>query len=94
MSSSRVLPEGLPQSLVGPALTIGGHLLKWEGRPKTNSSLAPIDLRVNFESAVEDMTTSHLQMENSGTTAVYYSWKVCSVAYHVLFSVIITSISF
>jgi len=40
--------------------------------------LEPVDLRVIFESAVGEMTTSHLEMENCGTTAIYYSWQVCS----------------
>ena len=76
-----MLPDTHSEPLLGPGLTIGGHLLKWEGPPKPDlesslTALEPIDLRVTFESGVEEMTTSHIAMENSGTTALYYSWKV------------------
>ena len=39
----------------------------------------PTELRVNFEGKPKKMTTSYLEMENCGTTAVYYSWQVCTV---------------
>ena len=76
------LPDAFTQPLMGPALTIRGHLLKWEGPPKPDlksgpTGSEPVDLRVTFESGVEDEVTSHLEMENCGTTAIYYSWKVC-----------------
>ena len=73
-----MLPETYSHPLMGPALTVDGHLLKWEGppRPGSKSSLEPVDVRVTFESGVEEEVTSYLTMENSGTSSIYYSWKV------------------
>jgi len=86
-------PDTASLPIIGPALRIGGELLKWEGPPaglngskvhsgrqegRRGHDLEPVDLRVIFESAVGEMTTSHLEMENCGTTAIYYSWQVCS----------------
>lgn len=77
-TSLDMLPETYSHPLMGPALTVEGHLLKWEGppRPGSKSSLEPLDVRVTFESGVEEEVTSCLTMENSGTSAIYYSWKV------------------
>ena len=57
---------------------IRGHLLEWEGPPQPDGPTGsePVDLRVTFESGVEEEVTSHLEMENCGTTAIYYSWMV------------------
>ena len=76
-----VVPEMFPQSLEGPALKIRDHLLKWEGAPKPHVQTSqtrsePVEFRLMFESGVEEEVTSCLPMENCGTTAIYYSWKV------------------
>ena len=76
-----VVPEMFPQPLEGPALNIRDHLLKWEGAPKPHVQTSqtrsePVEFRLMFESGVEEEVTSCLPMENCGTTAIYYSWKV------------------
>ena len=128
-------PDSTFQPIIGPALKVGGHLLKWEGpppkQPPKNSSQAmhsravkseitltggrkeielekktstaslkdftqeqkkavdferrqkPLELRVTFESNTQEMSTSHLEMENCGTAAVYYSWQVCMYNYQI-----------
>ncbi|KAL5516236.1 hypothetical protein EMCRGX_G001519 [Ephydatia muelleri] len=62
---------------VGPALRIGAHLVKWEGPPDTTLQQAqdPLEFRVLLEAGLDEMATSHLRLENCGTTAVYYSWQ-------------------
>ena len=81
MAPQDVVPETFPQSLEGPALKIRDHLLKWEGAPKPHVQTSqtrsePVEFRLMFESGVEEEVTSCLPMENCGTTAIYYSWKV------------------
>lgn len=76
-----MLPDTFSHPIVGPALMIRGHLLKWEGAPSSpgvKNNVEPVDLRVTFESEVDEQVTSHLSMENIGTTAIYFSWEVCS----------------
>ena len=91
-SSSSILdlqPDVTSRPIVGPALRVGGHMLKWEGPPSEgeghtakegerewNPSRQPLDIRVLFEAGVGEKATSHLLMENCGTAAVYYSWQV------------------
>ena len=64
------------QPILGPALRVGQQLLQWEG-PPTAKAQNPLEVRVLFESSVGERITSHLDMENCGTTAIYYSWQVC-----------------
>ena len=66
----------LADSLAGPALMIGERLLKWEGPPGPRQSAEFTDLRVTFECGVEEVVTSDLPLENTGSTALYYCWKV------------------
>ena len=81
-----VVPEMFPQSLEGPALNIRDHLLKWEKSHVQTSQtrLEPVEFRLMFESGVEEEVTSCLPMENCGTTAIYYSWKVYYHTVHVV----------
>ena len=79
-------PEAYSQPVVGPALRIGKAELKWEEpnsisksaerRSKSTKHLSPVDARVVFEAGIDELTTSFMEMENFGTTAVYYSWHV------------------
>ena len=41
----------------------------------------PIDFRVCLESETGVRVTSHVELENCGTAAVYYSWQVSPVLY-------------
>ena len=64
---------------IGPALKIDTCLVKWEGLPDTQGDQPcgePLEFRVLLEAGLGEMTTSHLQLENCGTTAIYYSWQV------------------
>lgn len=45
--------------------------------PSGDQPVLPMKSRVLLECETEEIATSHLCMENSGTTTVYYSWEVC-----------------
>ena len=80
ITSLDMLPDTFTHPLVGPALTIRNHLLKWEGAPSGETSSELVHFRVLFEAGIEEVT-SCLDMQNSGTTAIYYSWKVIQYTY-------------
>lgn len=67
------LPDVTPSPIVGPALSLAGQLLRWEEPGGEGEGLCE---RVLLESEVGEMSTSHLDMENTGTTAIYYAWQV------------------
>ena len=72
-----LLPVLLSEPVIGPAMRVGGRLLRWEGPPcSTSDASEPLELRVVFESNTGDISTAHLDLENCGTAAVYYSWLV------------------
>ena len=48
-------------------------------RPKTGLLAEAIKCRVLLECATGEISTSHLHMENCGSTTVYYSWEVWNV---------------
>ena len=62
---------------IGPALKLNGQLLKWEGDEVAEGSLSPINLKLLFEEEVNSTSQANVEMENCGTAAIYYSWKVC-----------------
>ncbi|XP_078360257.1 MYCBP-associated protein-like [Oculina patagonica] len=69
------IADVVPQPIFGPSLSIGGHTAQWNG-PRTGSNgQLGVDSRVIFEANVGDRVTSHLNICNDGTTAIYFSWK-------------------
>ncbi len=68
------LPDVASQPIIGPALALAGQLLQWEEPGGRGEGVCE---RVVLESGVGEMATTHLAMENTGTTAIYYSWQVC-----------------
>ncbi len=70
------LPDVAPQPIFGPTLRLATKLLRWE-EPGGRGERKGVRERVLLESGVGEMTTSYLAMENTGTTALYFSWQVC-----------------
>lgn len=70
------IADVVPQPIFGPSLSIGGHTAQWNGPRSGGSEKAGVACRVIFDSSVGDRVTSHLNICNDGTTAVYFSWKV------------------
>ena len=67
----------IPQPIFGPSLSIGGHTAQWNGRSSQGvAGQVGVACRVIFEANVGDRVTSHLNICNDGTTAIYFSWKV------------------
>ncbi|XP_078360278.1 MYCBP-associated protein-like [Oculina patagonica] len=69
------IADVVPQPIFGPSLSIGGHTAQWNGPRTGGNGQAGVDSRVIFEANVGDRVTSHLNICNDGTTAIYFSWK-------------------
>lgn len=75
-----VHPDVVTPPIIGPAMKLDQHLLKWAGEGGGSSvSLGNggLSLRIIFDTGIQEPSLSHVNMENCGTVAIYYSWKVC-----------------
>ena len=70
------IADVVPQPIFGPSLSIGGQTAQWNGQRTGVSGQAGVACRVIFDASVGDRVTSHLDICNDGTTAIYFSWKV------------------
>ncbi|KAJ7394063.1 hypothetical protein OS493_003736 [Desmophyllum pertusum] len=69
------IADVVPQPIFGPSLSIGGHTAQWNGSRAGVNGQVGVSCRVIFEANVGDRITSHLNICNDGTTAIYFSWK-------------------
>ena len=60
----------------GPAIQFGGVTGQWMGSLYSNKNTVGIEARVNFETYTNERTMSFLEIGNSGTTVLYFCWKV------------------
>lgn len=70
------IADVVPQPIFGPSLSIGGQTAQWNGQRTGVSGQVGVACRVIFDANVGDRVTSHLDICNDGTTAIYFSWKV------------------
>lgn len=70
------IADVVPQPIFGPSLSIGGQTAQWNGQETGVSGHVGVACRVIFDADVGDRVTSHLDICNDGTTAIYFSWKV------------------
>ena len=69
-------PDVYPQPIFGPSLMIAGHSAAWNGSTNNRVGETGVSCRVVLESKVKERVVSILEVQNNGTAAVYYSWKV------------------
>jgi len=69
------IADVVPQPIFGPSLSIGGQTAQWNGQRTAVSGQVGVACRVIFDANVGDRVTSHLDICNDGTTAIYFSWK-------------------
>jgi len=66
---------------VGPVIQFGGVKGRWTGSLHSNKNNVGIEARVNFETHAGERTMSSLDIGNSGTTVIYFNWKVLAVCF-------------
>ncbi|XP_065910195.1 MYCBP-associated protein-like isoform X3 [Dysidea avara] len=69
------ITDVVEKPILGPSLCIGEHTLAWEGPPSDTMDMTPNEVRVLFEGGPGEAITTHLDLVNSGTTVLYYSWE-------------------
>uniref|UniRef100_H2ZEA0 MYCBP-associated protein n=1 Tax=Ciona savignyi TaxID=51511 RepID=H2ZEA0_CIOSA len=68
-------PDVIPEPVFGPSIIFDRVLAQWTGDSFKNKGKIGAIGRVHFESRSGERTSSHLVVENNGTTAVYFEWR-------------------
>ncbi|XP_059194299.1 MYCBP-associated protein [Centropristis striata] len=61
--------------LLIPALRFCGQLATWTGNSTSNQGEAGISATMLFEALTGERASSHLELHNEGSTAIFYSWQ-------------------
>uniref|UniRef100_A0A3Q3XRK1 Uncharacterized protein n=1 Tax=Mola mola TaxID=94237 RepID=A0A3Q3XRK1_MOLML len=61
--------------LLIPALRFCGQSASWTGNSTANKGQVGIKSTVIFEALMGESASSHLELHNEGSTAIFYSWK-------------------
>uniref|UniRef100_A0A6Q2XP40 MYCBP-associated protein n=1 Tax=Esox lucius TaxID=8010 RepID=A0A6Q2XP40_ESOLU len=61
--------------LLVPALRFCGEPARWTGNSTSHKGEVGISARVTFEALAGERSSSHLVLQNEGSTAIYYSWQ-------------------
>ena len=74
-------PDVAASPLVGPALQIQDQLYAWfgdGGRREEQGGIVREDhrVRVLFEAGIQELAMSHIILQNKGTVAISFTWKV------------------
>lgn len=76
MDSYRHRPDIVEPSLMGPALKIDTFVFQQMANVNENEELDFIyEIRVQFESQVNESVTRMVEIKNVGTTVFYYEWQ-------------------
>ena len=71
-------PDVHAAPVFGPSILFSGQPARWTGDSHSFNDQVGIEARVTFEAFAAHRVTSHLEIVNDGTTAMYYDWKVCT----------------
>ena len=71
-----MLPDVYPQPIFGPSLMVACRSAAWNGSTSNRIGSIGLSCRVLLEAKVKERVVSHLDVQNNGTAAIYYSWKV------------------
>ncbi|XP_040891242.1 MYCBP-associated protein [Toxotes jaculatrix] len=66
--------------LLIPALRFCGQLASWTGNSATNQDEVGLSATIIFEVLTGERASSHLELHNEGSTAIFYSWQQLPVA--------------
>ncbi|RXM28626.1 MYCBP-associated protein [Acipenser ruthenus] len=68
-------PDVMMEAILVPSIQFCGQPAQWIGTTDSHKGEVGIAAPLTFEAFVDDRATSHLDVTNDGSTAVYYSWK-------------------
>ncbi|XP_054461081.1 MYCBP-associated protein [Anoplopoma fimbria] len=63
------------EALLIPALRFCGQLASWTGNSTTNQVEVGLSATLFFEVPTGERASSHLELHNEGSTAIFYSWE-------------------
>eukprot|EP00064_Thunnus_orientalis_P020106 superscaffoldBa00005356_g20237 len=62
-------------ALLVPALRFCGQLASWTGNSPSNQGEVGISATIIFEALTGERASSHLELHNEGSTAIFFSWQ-------------------
>ncbi|XP_042254696.1 MYCBP-associated protein isoform X2 [Thunnus maccoyii] len=62
-------------ALLIPALRFCGQLASWTGNSPSNQGEVGISATIIFEALTGEKASSHLELHNEGSTAIFFSWQ-------------------
>ncbi|XP_068448664.1 MYCBP-associated protein isoform X2 [Clinocottus analis] len=62
-------------ALLIPALRFCGQLARWTGNSTANQGEVGLSATLFFEALTGESASSHLELHNEGSTAIFYSWE-------------------
>ncbi|XP_036398842.1 MYCBP-associated protein [Megalops cyprinoides] len=65
----------IPRVLLVPAVRFCGQPARWIGSSSSHKGEVGIAARLTFEALAGEQASSYLELQNEGSTAVYYSWQ-------------------
>lgn len=74
----------MPQPVLGPCIMVAGQTLRWEGGNYELENDVAIVTRVLFETYAGKVVTTTLDIENLGTSTIYFSWTVSATILYMI----------
>ncbi|XP_066560240.1 MYCBP-associated protein isoform X2 [Amia ocellicauda] len=68
-------PDVMMEALLLPSLQFCGQPARWIGSCSSHKGEVGVAARLTFEAMAGDQASSHLELSNDGSTAIYYSWQ-------------------
>ncbi|XP_061088596.1 MYCBP-associated protein [Conger conger] len=67
--------DAMAEAVLVPALRFCGQLARWTGSPSSHQGEVGIAVRLTFEALEGEQASSSLELQNEGSTALYYTWQ-------------------
>ncbi|XP_029005060.1 MYCBP-associated protein isoform X2 [Betta splendens] len=67
--------DAVSDTLNIPVLRFCGQLASWTGSSSSNQKEVGISTTINFEVVTGKIASAHLELQNVGSTAIFYSWQ-------------------
>ncbi|XP_064179535.1 MYCBP-associated protein isoform X1 [Anguilla rostrata] len=67
--------DAIAEAVSVPALHFCGQPARWIGSPSSHKGEVGIAVRLTFEALEGEQASSYLELQNEGSTALYYTWQ-------------------
>ena len=83
-TKAAVSPEPEEDRKTGPILEVNGVESRWGSRTR-DPTRDPTMIRILFNTDAGVISNQHINLKNTGTTAIFYAWKVRMIGFFIHF---------